>query len=87
MAGLDPKSSTLAWSARDAVLHIIRFQESVDLVPGFETEQAPEVGSGQAADTVFVRDQGFKRAPFKVSAGAGEPAGDIVGNADDQVHG
>jgi len=72
---------------RDAVVIVVRLQEPVDFVAGFETEQSPKVRSGQTAGAIFLCHQRLESAALETDTAGAEALGKVVADMDGQVHG
>jgi hypothetical protein len=71
---------------RVVFIHVMSFEESVELVPASKTEQPPQLGLGDATALEFLERQGFEGAAREIATGCAHAAGEIVGNLDGEFH-
>ena len=58
---------------RVVFIHFVGLEEPVELVPGFKTEQPPQLGLGNVAALEFFERQGFEGAAREIATGCGQP--------------
>ncbi len=64
-----------------------RLEKAVKFAAGLKPEGATQLSFGDAIGAEFLQHQGFQRATFQVAALGGDPAGQIIGDANNEVHG
>ena len=71
---------------RVVFVHVMGFEESVELVPVSKTEQPPQLGLSDVTALEFLECQGFEGAAREIGTGRAHAAGEIVGNLDGEIH-
>jgi hypothetical protein len=67
-------------------IHFMGFEELGELVPGFKTQQPPQIRFGDVAAPEFLERQGFEGAPRQIATGRAHAPGEIVGNLNREFH-
>src|ERR1019366_1833318 len=67
-------------------IHIMGFEEPVELVPGSKTQQPPQLRFGDMTALEFLESQRFQGAPRKIATRCAHAPGEIVGNLNGEFH-
>src|ERR1019366_738570 len=67
-------------------IHVMGFEEPVELVPGPKTQQPPQLRFGDMTALEFLQSQRFEGAPRQIATGCAHAPSDIVGNLNGEFH-